>query len=122
MVSYARQREQFGKKIFHFQLIQGIIADAVTRTHAARALCLKAGEHRKMQDREAIMETTIAKYFSSKIALKIASDAVQVHGGVGCSNEYPVERFFREAKILEIIEGTSQIQQMIISKYYKIGC
>lgn len=117
MVSYARQREQFGKKIFHFQLIQGMIADAVTKTHAARALCLKAGEHRKMQDRDAIMETTVAKYFSSKVALEIASDAVQVHGGVGCSNEYPVERLFREAKILEIIEGTSQIQQMIISKY-----
>ena len=117
MVSYARQREQFGKKIFHFQLIQGMIADAVTKTHAARALCLKAAEHRKMQNPEAIIETTIAKYFASKIALEVASDAVQVHGGVGCCNKYPVERLFREAKILEIIEGTSQIQQLIISKY-----
>jgi alkylation response protein AidB-like acyl-CoA dehydrogenase len=117
MVSYARQREQFGKKIFHFQLIQGMIADAVTKTHAARALCLKAAEYRKMQNPEAIIETTIAKYFTSKIALEVASDAVQVHGGMGCCNKYPVERLFREAKILEIIEGTSQIQQMIISKY-----
>ena len=68
-------------------------------------------------DSQAVSETTIAKYFTSKIAMEIASDAVQVHGGIGCSNIYPVERLFREAKLLEIIEGTSQIQQQIIARY-----
>ena len=71
------------------------------------------------------METTIAKYFTSKIAMEITIDAVQVHGGNGCYNRYPVERLFREAKILEIIEGTSQVQQEIISsfglrRYYRV--
>ena len=117
MVTYARKREQFGKKLYNYQLIQGMIGDATTKIHAARALCLNAGEKRKAGHDDAIIETNIAKYFSSKIAMEIAIDAVQVHGANGCSNEYPVERLFREAKVLEIIEGTSQVQQEIISKY-----
>lgn len=124
MVSYSRKRKQFGQKLHNFQFIQGMIGDAITKIHAARALCLKAGEMRMNMHQDAIMETTIAKYYSSKIAMDITIDAVQVHGGNGCCNKYPVERLFREAKILEIIEGTSQIQQEIISsyglrKYYK---
>ncbi|MBU8567945.1 acyl-CoA dehydrogenase family protein [Virgibacillus pantothenticus] len=117
MVAYSRKREQFGKKIHQFQLIQGIIGDSVTKIHAARSLCLKAGEMRKNSDEEAGIETTIAKYFSSKVASQITAEAVQVHGGYGCSSLYPVERLFRESKVLEIIEGTSQIQQIIISNY-----
>ncbi|NIO80990.1 MAG: acyl-CoA dehydrogenase [Candidatus Aminicenantes bacterium] len=117
MVSYSRKRSQFGQKIYQFQLIQGIIGDAVTKIHAGRALCLRAGELRRKGDAAAVMETTIAKYFTSKIAMEITTDAVQVHGGNGCCNVFPVERLFREAKILEIIEGTSQIQQGIISNY-----
>jgi alkylation response protein AidB-like acyl-CoA dehydrogenase len=117
MVGYARTRTQFGQKIHGFQLIQGMIADAVTGIHAARALCLKAGEMRKRGDPGAIMETAIAKYFASKVAMKVATDAVQVHGGNGCCDAYPVERLFREAKVFEIIEGTSQIHQGMIAKY-----
>ena len=117
MATYARERKQFGRKIGEYQLVQRMICNAVTRTHAARALCIKAGELRADGDSQAVSETTIAKYFASKIAMKIASDAVQIHGGVGCSNRYPVERLFREAKLLEIIEGTSQIQQQIIARY-----
>jgi alkylation response protein AidB-like acyl-CoA dehydrogenase len=117
MVSYSRKRAQFGKRLYTFQLIQGIIGDAVTKIHAGRALCLRAGELRKKGDSAAAMETTIAKYFTSKIAMEITTDAVQVHGGNGCYNKYPVERMFREAKILEIIEGTSQVQQELISNY-----
>ena len=117
MVAYSRKREQFGQKIHKFQLIQAIIGDAVTNTHAARALCLRAGDLRKKNQPEAVTETTIAKYFSSKVAAEISSDAVQVHGGQGCCDECSVERLFREAKVLEIIEGTSQIQQIIIAKY-----
>ncbi len=117
MVTYSRKRKQFGKKICEFQLMQGIIADAVTKVHAARALCIKAGELRRQGDNSAIVETSIAKYFTSKVAMEVTTDAVQVHGGNGCLNCYPVERLFREAKVLEIIEGTSQIQQQIIAKY-----
>lgn len=123
IVNYARRREQFGKKIHNFQLIQGIIADAATKIHAARALCLKAGEMRDADHEDATMETNMAKYFASKIAMEITTDAVQVHGAVGFTSEYPVERLFREAKVLEIIEGTSQLQQGMIAhfalkKYY----
>lgn len=117
MVSYARERTQFDKKIGTFQLIQGIIGDAVTKTHAARALCIRAGELRHKRDGNALNETTIAKYYTSKVAMEVATDAVQVHGGNGCIDAYPVERLFREAKLLEIIEGTSQIQQQIIAMY-----
>jgi hypothetical protein len=117
MVRYARERNQFGKKIYHFQLIQGIIGDTVTRTHAARALCLKAGELRRDKDPHAITETTIAKYFASKVAMEAARDAVQIHGANGCTTRFPAERLYREAKILEIIEGTNQIQQELIAKY-----
>ncbi len=117
MVSYSRKRVQFGKKISDFQLIRGMIADAVTKIHAARALCLKAGEMRRDKETDAIVETTIAKYFASKVAMEVAMDAVQIHGANGCQELYPVERLFREAKLLEIIEGTSQIQQEIIGKY-----
>jgi alkylation response protein AidB-like acyl-CoA dehydrogenase len=117
MVTYSRQRSQFGEKIRSFQLIQGIIGDAVTKVHAARALCLRVAEMRKRNHNDATIETTIAKYFTSKIAMEVTTDAVQVHGGNGCCNRYIVERLFREAKILEIIEGTSQIQQEIIANY-----
>lgn len=117
MVTYARTRRQFGQKLCNFQLIQGIIADAITKVRAARALCMHAGELREKNNKDAIIETTIAKYFTSKIAMQVTTNAVQVLGGNGCYNKYPVERLFREAKVLEIIEGTSQIQQGIISRY-----
>lgn len=117
MVSYSKKRTQFGEKIRSFQLIKQMIGDAVTEVHAARALCLSAGRLREDNSPDAINETCIAKYFSSKIAMNIAINAVQSHGGNGCCDKYPVERYFRDAKILEIIEGTSQIQQQIISNY-----
>lgn len=117
MATYSRTRKQFDKAIYSFQLVQGMIGDAVTNIHAARSLCLNAGYLRKINHNDAVTETTIAKYFTSKLANSVASDAVQVHGGNGCYNKYPVERLFREAKILEIIEGTSQIQQEIIARY-----
>ncbi|WP_231515038.1 MULTISPECIES: acyl-CoA dehydrogenase family protein [Paenibacillus] len=117
MVSYSRTRSQFDQKLSSFQLIRGMIADAVTKVHAARALCLRAGEMRLAKEDEATIETTIAKYFASKVAVEVASDALQVHGANGFSNQYPVERLYREAKVLEIIEGSSQMQQEMISYY-----
>jgi alkylation response protein AidB-like acyl-CoA dehydrogenase len=117
MVTYARSRKQFGKKIHTFQLIQAMIADALTKITAGRALCLRVGELRKKNHADAIPETTMAKYYTSRIANQITSDAVQLHGGNGISDQYPVERLFREAKVLEIIEGTSQVLQTVIADH-----
>lgn len=117
MVRYSRNRKQFNQKLHSHQLIQGIIGDAVTEIHAARAFCLHAGQLREQNHLESTSETSMAKYFTSKMAMKIAQDAVQLYGGNGCYSEFPVERLFREAKILEIIEGSSQIQQILASQY-----
>jgi len=117
MARYAMERSQFGQKIAEFQLIQRMIGKAVANTHAARALCVKVGEMRTRNEKESAAETSVAKYFTSKVAMEVSTDAVQVHGGNGCWSAYSVERLFREAKALEIIEGTSQIQQQIIAKY-----
>lgn len=123
MVSYARTRSQFGQKLGQLAAIQQLIATATVKVHAGRNLCLKAGQARQQRDPDATMETIIAKYYTSKAAMEIATDAVQLFGGNGCYNVYPVERLFREAKILEIIEGTSQVMEGIIAgfalkKYY----
>lgn len=117
MVAYARRRKQFGKGLHHFQFIKGMIANAVAKIAAGRALCLQAGEYRTRKHNNAIIHTTIAKYYTSGIANEVASDAVQVHGANGCCNLFPVERLFREAKVLEIIEGTSQVLQEVIAEY-----
>ena len=117
MVSYSRKRKQFGKNIGEFQLIQGIIADSLTKIHAARALCENIGRKRIEDDEEVVMQTNIAKYFTSTVAQEVATNTVQVLGGNGCYDKYPAERLYREAKVLSIIEGSSQIQQIIIGKY-----
>lgn len=121
MVSYARKRTQFGKKLRTFQLIQQMIGDAATNIHAARALVLNAGALRKENSPHSIHETTMAKYFSSRMAMRVADDAMQIHGGNGYSSEFPVERYFREAKALQIIEGTSQVLVQLIAKYAMIN-
>ena len=117
MTSYANSRVQFGEKIADFQLIRAMVADAVTKIHAARALSLRAGELRITKNHDAVIETTIAKYMASKVAVEVVNDAMQVHGANGFTDRYPVERLYREAKTLEIIEGSSQIQQEIIAKF-----
>lgn len=115
MVRYAKKRDQFGVKLARHQLIRAMIADGVTNLYAARSLCLRAAQSRKEGATDAIIESTIAKQFAAVTAFRIAVDAVQVHGGNGCCADYPAERLMREAKALEIIEGTTQIQQMMIS-------
>jgi alkylation response protein AidB-like acyl-CoA dehydrogenase len=114
---YARTRKQGGYYLKEYQLIQAMIADMITNIKAARLLCLEAGHLKDRGEPNSIMETSIAKYFASRIAMKTASDAVQIHGANGCSSEYPLQRYLRDAKIMEIIEGSTQIQQIIISKY-----
>ncbi len=116
-LAYTAEREQFGVSIKEHQLIQEMIADMITQTQAARMLCYNAACLKEKGDPSLIMETSMAKYFASRAAVKIAGDAVQIHGANGCSDQYPVERYFRDAKIMEIIEGSNQMQQIIISKY-----
>lgn len=117
MCTYAVRRRQFGSRIGSFQLVQGMIADAVTSVSAARELCVRAGRLSAERSPDAIAATNIAKYFSSTAACRVTSNAVQVLGGNGCWNGYPAERLFREAKILEIIEGTSQVQETLIADF-----
>lgn len=117
MVTYSRKREQFGKKIAQHQLVQGLIADSCTAFYAAKALCEKTGHLRNQGSYDVVMETNVAKYQSSLAAIQVANNAVQVLGGNGLCSHYPVERLYREARVLEVIEGTSQIQQVLISQH-----
>ena len=116
-VRYATRRKQFGAFLIDHQLIQQMISDMITNVKAARLLCLHAGHLRNISDPAAIMETSIAKYFASITASKAASDAVQIHGANGCGGEYPVQRYFRDAKIMEIIEGSAQMHQINIARH-----
>jgi alkylation response protein AidB-like acyl-CoA dehydrogenase len=116
-LSYAAEREQFGVPLREHQLIKGMIANMHVQTKAARLLCENAARLRESSDPSVIMETSIAKYFGSRAAVKVALDAVQIHGANGCTDEYPVARYLRDAKILEIIEGSNEMQQILISRY-----
>lgn len=113
---YAKERHQFGKPIAGFQLIQDKIARMVVDCDAARLLVYRAG-HLKNKGVLNTVETSIAKYFASEAANRAASDAVQIFGAYGYSDEYPVERYFRDAKVATIYEGTSEIQKLIIGSH-----
>jgi len=118
-VAYAKEREAFGQKIGQFQGIGFKIADMKTRIEAARLLTYNAAlakEHSKETGERYTLEASIAKLFTSETCMFVAHAAVQIHGGMGYSKEYPVERYFRDAKITEIYEGTSEIQRMVIAR------
>ncbi|MGR1217454.1 acyl-CoA dehydrogenase family protein [Metapseudomonas otitidis] len=117
MIDYAESREQFGSRLADFQLIQGLIGDGATAVHAAQAMCERAASHRMARSCDAVYETTIAKYLAASTAVKVAEQALQVHGANGLSGDFSVERLFRDAKALEIIEGSSQMQKLMISSY-----
>ncbi len=110
---YAKQRIQFGKPIASFQLVQQMIADMVVECEAGRLLVYRAGDIKNKGIRNT-RETSIAKYYCSEMVNRVAYKAVQIHGGYGFSGEYDVERFYRDARINTLYEGTSQIQQLII--------
>ncbi len=118
-VAYAREREAFGQKIGAFQGIGFKIADMKTRIEAARLLAYNAAmakERSKVSGERYTLEASMAKLFASETAMFCAHAAVQIHGGMGYSRELPVERYFRDAKITEIYEGTSEIQRLVISR------
>jgi glutaryl-CoA dehydrogenase (non-decarboxylating) len=116
-LAYAGKRKQFGGFLKGHQMIQELLANMFTQIRAARALCYRAAWLKQQGDPSLIMETSIAKYFASRMVVQVASDAVQIHGANGCHDSYPVARYLRDAKIMEIIEGSNQMQQVIISKY-----
>jgi alkylation response protein AidB-like acyl-CoA dehydrogenase len=118
-IAYAQEREAFGKKIGQFQMIQQKLADMKTRVEASRLLIYQAALA-KMASRESgaryTMESSMAKLFASETAMWVTTQAIQIHGGMGYSKELPLERYFRDAKITEIYEGTSEIQRMVIAR------
>jgi glutaryl-CoA dehydrogenase (non-decarboxylating) len=113
---HADERVQFGVKLREHQLVRRLLTDMITNVEAARLLCLEAGRLRDEGDLRALHQTLVAKYFASRAASDVTRDAVQLHGASGCSGEVPVERFFRDAKVMEIIEGSTEIQQDIIAR------
>jgi butyryl-CoA dehydrogenase len=114
-VKYAKERQQFGKAIASFQTIQNYLADMATEIDASRLLLYRACAV-KDQGRPFGPESAMAKLYCSKTAVSVTNLAVQIHGGYGYSKEYDVERYFRDAKVTEIYEGTSEVQRMVISR------
>lgn len=115
-MQYTDERRQFGSALREYQLIQHLLTDMIVETEAARLLCLRAGYLKQKGDPQEVLHTLAAKYFSARTAMRAASDAVQIHGANGCSSAYPVQRYLRDAKVMEIIEGSNQMQQMMIAK------
>ncbi len=113
-LDYSRQRVQFGRPICRQQSIAFMLADMATKIDYARLLCQRAAW---MLDNgiECIKESSMAKYIATDVGMEVCTDAVQIHGGYGYMKEYPVEKWFRDAKILQIVEGTNQIQRLVLS-------
>lgn len=114
-IEYAENRVQFGQKISNFQLIQALIAQMAADLDAASLLTYKAA-CLKDSGRPFTREASIAKWFATEAAMKHTTNAIQIHGGYGYCKDYPVERYFRDAKLTQIFEGTNQIQQIVIAR------
>ena len=115
-VAYIKERKQFGKPIAANQGIQWMVAEMATKIEASRLLVHRAAILADQQDRISL-EAAMAKLVASRTAMEVASDAIQLHGGIGYTTSYPVERYLRDAKITEIYEGTSEVMKMVISGY-----
>lgn len=113
-VQFARQRHQFGQPVIAFQAIQHLLADMATQIEASRALVYAVARYIDQKPKEFTKEAAMAKLFPTDVAMKVAVDAVQILGGHGYMREYPVEKMMRDAKILQIFEGTNQILRNII--------
>lgn len=118
---YASERRIGDTRLEDFQLTQAKIADMVTTAAAGRALCERAGQLKEAGDEATVIATWVAKYFAARAAVKAAADAVQLHGANGCTGNYPVARYYRDAKIMEVIEGSSELQQVMIATVARRG-
>jgi alkylation response protein AidB-like acyl-CoA dehydrogenase len=119
-VAYARERTAFGKPIGQFQMIQQKIADMKTRIEASRLLVYQAAQAKtraKKTHKRYSLEASMAKLFASETAVWVTNQAVQIHAGMGYSKELPIERYYRDAKITDIYEGTSEIQRVVIARW-----
>jgi len=114
-LAYARERRAFGKPISSFQAIQFKLADAATRIEGARLLTYRAAALKERGQRTTL-ESAMAKLYASEIAVRVAEDCVQIHGGYGFVKDYPAEKYFRDVKLLTIGEGTSEIQRLVIAR------
>jgi alkylation response protein AidB-like acyl-CoA dehydrogenase len=114
-LAYSKQRRQFGKPIAEFQAIRHKLADMATEIEAARLLTYQAGAMIN-QKKRVTKQSSMAKLFASEMAVRVANEALQVHGGYGFIKDYPVEKFYRDVKLLTIGEGTSEIQRLIIAR------
>jgi butyryl-CoA dehydrogenase len=114
-ISYSKERQQFGRPIASFQLVQEMIADIALETDASRMLVWRAG-YLKDSGQPNTTETSVAKLYATEAAVKCANAAIQVHGGSGYVDDYPVERYLRDARVTTLYEGTSQIQKLIIGR------
>ncbi|MFA9220607.1 MAG: acyl-CoA dehydrogenase family protein [Sediminibacterium sp.] len=114
-VKYSKEREQFGKPISQFQAIAFKIADMSTDIEAAELLLLQAA-HLKNSKKKLTKESAMAKYYASEVAVRVATEAVQIFGGYGYTKDFPVEKFYRDSKLCTIGEGTSEIQKLVISR------
>jgi len=114
-LSYAKQRRQFGKRIAEFQAIQWKLADMATEIDAARLLTLRAAQLADLNQR-VTRAGAMAKLYAGEVAVRVASEAVQIHGGYGFIKDYPVEKFYRDVKLCTIGEGTSEIQRLVIAR------
>jgi alkylation response protein AidB-like acyl-CoA dehydrogenase len=115
-VSYAKEREQFGEKISKFQGLRWMLADMATELEAARQLTFSAAA-KKDRGEKFTMEASMAKLFASEMVNRVTAKALQIHGGYGYTKEYPVERFYRDARVFTIYEGTSEIQRVVIANH-----
>ncbi len=113
---YAKQRVQFGKPIIAFQAVQHLLADMAIQTEAARALVYQAAKHIDAHPNDMSKASSMCKVFATDVAMKVTVDAVQVLGGYGYMRDYPVEKMMRDAKILQIYEGTNQIQRNVVGQ------
>ena len=114
-LKYSKQRKQFGRPISEFQTIQNKLADMATEIDAARMLTYRAG-WMKDQGQRVTKESSMAKLFASEVAVRVANEALQIHGGNGFMKDYPVEKFYRDVKLCTIGEGTSEIQRLVIAR------
>jgi alkylation response protein AidB-like acyl-CoA dehydrogenase len=114
-VAYVRRREQFGSPLGAFQLVQGKIAEMVTMTEAARSICYRAASKLDSGAADPAL-SSMAKWYSAEVAVKVADEAIQLHGGYGILEEYDVAHYWRNAKVLEIFEGSKEIEKIIIGR------
>ncbi len=114
--TYAKQRVQFGKPIIAFQAVQHLLADMAIQLEASRALVYSSAKHIDAHPKDMSKVSSMCKVMATDMAMKVSTDAVQVMGGYGYMREYPVEKMMRDAKILQIYEGTNQVQRNVVGQ------